>query len=119
MDTDETVERNPSFPLPHVLQPGEVVERQAHADGFVIAVTPQRIVVTDESRLVMDMGFDELRRIQFDLERGRDATLVIVPEHFNNEPRVFSVPLRNIPETAMTLGLIGQRMNGFSEDQTG
>ena len=118
MDADENATRDPSFPLPHILRPGEVVERQAHADGFLIAVTGQRVIVTDGHRPVMDIPFAELRRIQFDIERDRDATLVMVPEHIKNEPRVFSVPLANLDETAVTLALIGRRMNE-AEEQTG
>ena len=108
-----------AFPLPHILLPGEVVESQAQADGFLIAVTKQRIVVTDGDRTVLDLPFGGLRRIQFDLERGRDATLVLVPERVQNEPRVFSVPMSNLMETASTLALIGRRMNGGAEEQTG
>ena len=118
MDADENAANDQAFPLPHVLQPGEVVESQAHADGFVIAVTGHRVIVTDGNRAVMDIAFAELRRIQFDIERDRDATLVIVPEHIRNEPRVFSVPLANLHETAVTLALIGRRMNG-AEERTG
>jgi hypothetical protein len=119
MDVDDSAPRDPAFPLPHILQPGEVVERQAHADGFVIAVTSRRVIVTDSSRPVMDVPFDEVRRIQFDIERGRDATLVMVPEHIKNEPRVFSVPLANLAESALTLALIGQRINRSDKEQTG
>lgn len=108
-----------AFPTPHILQPGEVVESQAQADGFVIAVTTQRIVATDGDRTVLDLPFDALRRIQFDLERGRDATLVMVPEHVRHEPRVFSVPIPNLTETALTLALIGERINGAPNEQTG
>jgi hypothetical protein len=93
----------------------ESVESQAHADGFLIAVTGQRIIATDDNRPVMDIEFAELRRIQFDIERDRGATLVIVPEHVRNEPRVFSVPLANLNETAVTLALIGRRMNVAEE----
>jgi hypothetical protein len=114
MDADNTA-RTPDFPLPHILQPGEVVEKQAHADGFLIAVTRQRVIVTDGSRPIMDIAFDQLRRIQFDIERDRDATLVIVPELIRDEPRVFSVPLANLAETAQTLAYIGGRMNGAEE----
>ena len=119
MDADDNPTNEPAFPLPHILRPGEIVERQTHADGFLIAVTSQRVVVTDDNRPVMDIHFDELRRIQFDVERGRDATLVIVPEHIRNEPRVFSVPVGNLAETAMTLALIGRRMNPSAEEETG
>ena len=119
MDAEHDAMRAPDFPLPHILEPGEVVERQLHADGFVIAVTGQRIIVTDGNRPVMDISFDELRRIQFDLERDRGGTLVMVPEHVRNEPRVFSVPVANFTETALTLALIGERINRSSKEQTG
>ena len=119
MDADDNAARDPAFPLPHILQPGEVVERQALADGFLIAVTSKRIIVTDGDRPVMDISYDELRRIQFDVERDRTATLVMVPEHIRNEPRVFSVPIANLTETALTLALIGERINRPSEEQTG
>ena len=117
MDADINATRDPAFPLPHILQPGEMVERQARADGFLIAVTGRRIIVTDGDRPVLDIPFDELRRIQFDLERGRGATLVMVPEHIKNEPRVFSVPVANFTETALTLALIGERINGSAEEE--
>ena len=79
MDADLRTRREIHRSPPHILRPGEVVERQAHADGFLIAVTGQRVIVTDGHRPVMDIPFAELRRIQFDIERDRDATLVMVP----------------------------------------
>ena len=63
-----------SFPLPHVLKPGEIVETQTVAQDVVIAVTSQRLIVVDEYRTITDVSFAGLRRIQFDIERGRDAT---------------------------------------------
>jgi hypothetical protein len=119
MAPDDSAARDPALPLPHILQPGEVVERQAHAEGFLIAVTPQRIIVTDGDRSVIDISYEELRRIQFDIERDRTATVVIVPEHIRNEPRVFSVPIANLTETALALALIGERINGPSQERTG
>ena len=118
MDTDDDA-KGSAFPLPHILQPGEVVESQARADGFLIAVTGQRVIVTGLDKPVMDISFEELRRIQLDIEHGRDAALVIVPEHITHEPRVFSVPHANLKETALTLALIGQRMNADREEQAG
>ena len=67
----------------------------------------------------MDVPFRELRRIQFDIERGRHATLVIVPESFKYEPRVFSVPNANLTETAVALALVGKRINEAASEQTG
>jgi len=100
-----------SFPVPHVLRPGEVVETHAVADESVIAVTGERLIVVEGDRTVLDIPFDELRRIQFDIERGRKATLVIVPEHINNWPQVVSIPIPNLRETALVLARIGERVN--------
>ena len=68
-----------------------------------------------EDKTVLDIRFEEVRRIQFDIERGRDATLVIVPEHINNWPRVVSVPVRHLRETSAVLARIGERINEPTE----
>lgn|SRR6185503_8133294 len=104
-----------SFPVPHVLRPGEVVETHAVANGSVIAVTRERLIVAEGDKTVLDIPFDELRRIQFDIERNRDATLVIVPEHISNWPRVVSVHVPNLRETALVLARIGERINEVAE----
>lgn len=108
-----------SFPLPHVLQPGEVLETAAMAQDALIAVTSRRLIVTEGERLVLDVPFSELRRIQFDIERGRPATLVIVPEHVANEPRVVAVPNSELRDTALTLAVIGERLNSAPAEETG
>jgi len=99
------------FPLPHVLRPGEVVETQAVVESSTIAVTRERLIVIEGDKTVLDISFDGLRRIQFDIERGRDATLVIVPEHVSNWPRIVSVPVRHLRETAAVLARIGEGIN--------
>jgi len=101
--------------VPHVLRPGEVVETHAVASGSVIAVTRERLIVAEGDKTVLDIPFDELRRIQFDIERNRDATLVIVPEHISNWPRVVSVHVPNLRETALVLARIGERINEVAE----
>ena len=103
--------RDPSFPLPHILQPGEVVESQAVAEDSVLAVTSQRIILAEGDRTVLDLPFSGLRRGQFDVERGRVATLVIVPEHVTHEPRVVAIPIPKLRETALALARIGERLN--------
>ena len=100
-----------AFPLPHILRPGEVVETQAVVEGSAILVTRERLIVVEGDKTVLDIPFDELRRIQFDIERGRDATLVIVPEHISNWPRIVSVPVGFLRETAAVLARIGERIN--------
>jgi hypothetical protein len=106
-----------SFPLPHILQPGEVLETRAAAQDAVVAVTSRRLMVTEGERLVLDVPFSELRRVQFDIERGRPATLVIVPEHIANEPRVVAVPISSLRDAALALAAIGERLNPTSEQE--
>ena len=106
------------FPLPHVLRPREVVETQAVVEGSAIAVTRERLIVVEGDKTVLDIPFEELRRIEFDIERGRSATLVIVPEHISNWPRIVSVPVKHLRETAAVLARIGERINEV-EQKTG
>ena len=108
-DTSNPTRR--TFPLPHILRPGEVVETQAVVEESAILVTRERLIVIEGDKTVLDIPFDELRRIQFDIERGRDATLVIVPEHISNWPRIVSVPVGFLRETAAVLARIGERIN--------
>jgi hypothetical protein len=107
------------LPPPHILQPGEVLETQAAAQDALIAVTNQRLIVTEGERIVLDIPFSELRRVQFDIERGRRATLVFVPEHVAHEPRVVAVPHAALKDTAVALALVGERLNPESERRTG
>ena len=121
-DTSNPETSNPEdrqFPLPHILRPGEVVEEQAVANNALIAVTQERLFVAEGEKSVLDIPFSELRRVQFDIERGRDATLVIVPEHVSDWPRVVSVPVPNLRETALVLARVGERMNEVAEERTG
>ena len=108
-----------SFPLPHILQPGEVLEGHAVANGSIIAVTGGRLVVSEGDKTVLDVPFDELRRIQFDVEHHRDATLVIVPERISNWPVVLTVPRSQLMETAMLLARVGEHLSQPREAQTG
>ena len=117
--SDTSIPGSPTFPLPHILKPGEVVESQAEANGAVIAVTRQRLVVVEGEKSVLDIPISELRRIQFDIERGRDATLVIVPEHISNWPRIVSVPVPKLGETAVVLARIGERINEGAVEHAG
>jgi hypothetical protein len=116
---ENTAPDRTAFPLPHILEPGEVLETHAVVDGVVIAATKHRLVIVDNEKTVLDIPFPELRRIQFDIERNRDATLVIVPEHISNWPRIISVPVAQLKETSETLAFIGERLNAAEEQKTG
>ncbi len=64
----------------------------ADTPSATLLVTDRRVVVAQEDRVALDISFDALRRIQFDVERRRPATLVIVPEHPADEPQVLAIP---------------------------
>jgi hypothetical protein len=51
-----------------------------------------------------------VRRIQFDIERTRPATLVIVPEHPAQEPQVLAIPNTELSQAAAALSFIGERI---------
>jgi hypothetical protein len=92
------------------LEPGEELRLQARATDAVIAVTDRRLVVMARNRVALAVPFNRLRRIQFDIERDRPATLVIVPEMAHDEPQVLSIPADRYAETADALVVIGQRL---------
>jgi hypothetical protein len=73
-------------------------------------VTDRRLAVATDDRVTLDIGFDALRRIQFDIERTRPATLVIVPEHPSHEPQVLAVPPSRYDEVTRALAFIGNRL---------
>jgi hypothetical protein len=102
-------------PLLHILQPGEIVQAHTRAADVLIAVTSQRLIVADDDRTLLDIAFSQLRRVQFDIERGRSATLVIVPEQARDEPQVIAVPIAKLAEVAAALALLGQRLNEDAE----
>jgi hypothetical protein len=54
----------------------------------LVALTDRRLLVTDTQRVALNVAIDEIRRVQFDIERQRPATLVIVPEHPRDQPQI-------------------------------
>jgi hypothetical protein len=98
-------------PLAHLLQTDEEVQVRAHGDGSVLVVTNRRVAVVSRSdRPDLDIPFEGLRRIQFDIERQRPATLVIVPEHPDNQPLVLAIPPEQYEAVGQALATIGQRL---------
>jgi hypothetical protein len=107
--------------MAELLDPDHPVARRLAADENVVAhipvaaakvvITDRRIAVADEQRLALDIEIAALRRVQFDIERTRPATLVIVPEHPQHEPQVLAIPHDQLPAVAEALAYIGQRLN--------
>ncbi len=94
------------FPLPE----DERLQVAARTEPAVLAVTDRRMVVGTEHRVAMDVPVEALRRIQFDVERGRPATLVLVPHDPRHEPQVLSVPHEELEAVSRAMYLVGGRL---------
>jgi hypothetical protein len=94
----------------HLLQPGERVELGLGSFGAELRVTDRRLLVTDADAVRLDIPYERLRRIEFDLEAGRAATLVVVPHHPDDEPQVLSVPSDQLHVAAELLAFVGERL---------
>ena len=90
-----------------VLDPGEEILVQARATDALIAVTDRRLLVAASHRVVLAIPFTGLRRVQFDIERNRPATLVFVPELPHHEPQVLAIPPEHYQAVAEVLVALG------------
>ena len=93
-----------------IVEPGETVHVMAEAVGAHLLLTDRRVVVAAGERVALDVPFPGLRRIQFDIERERPATLVIVPQDPLHEPQVLAVPPASYDQTTAALATIGHRL---------
>ena len=93
------------------LKRGERVQEHAKALDASIVVTDRRLVVASEARLMLDVPFDRLRRIQFDIERARPAALVVDPEWPSDPPQVLSVTPDQYEAMAKVLTYVGVRIH--------
>ena len=112
---------DPSHPLiVKRLQPDERVHTVVQTSSASLFITDRRVAVAAAERIALDVPFEGLRRIQFDIERQRPATLVLVPEHRSDEPQVLAVPRSHYAQVAAALATIGERLYdiGHSEGST-
>jgi hypothetical protein len=97
--------------LLHILRPDEELHIQARSMDSVVAITDRRLIVTSGERVELDIPYEQLRRVQFDIERGRPATLVIVPEWPSDRPQVLAIPPEDYERAALGIGRIGQYLD--------
>ena len=100
-------DHEPDAVLRQVLEPGEQVHWRAMATDAVLAVTDRRLVVAAPTRVALAIPFEGVRRIQFDIERNRPATLVVVPELGHHEPQVLAIPPEQYHAAAAALVALG------------
>ena len=100
----------PAHPVVRRLRPDEQIRAHIPTAGTEIVITNLRLAIAEEERLALDIEIAALRRIQFDIERDRPATLVIVPDHPGHEPQVLAIPPEQLEAVADALAYIGQRL---------
>jgi hypothetical protein len=104
-------------PTPHSerLDPSERIHVEARAEDGLVIVTDQRLMVARrDGRYDLDIRYESLRRIQFDIERTRPAVLVILPERPSDPPQVLSIPPDQFEVVGQALAVIGERLHSTS-----
>jgi hypothetical protein len=96
--------------LQEVLEPNESATALARSRDAALVVSDRRVLILTGERATLDVPFDRLRRVQFDIERDRPATLVIVPEHPSDEPQVLPIPRTEYRAVADVLVHIGEQL---------
>jgi hypothetical protein len=96
--------------LREILEPNESATALARASDTALVVSERRVLILTPDRTALDVTFDRLRRVQFDIERNRPATLVLVPEHPSDEPQVLPIPAEEYRAVAEALVQIGEKL---------
>lgn len=92
------------------LDPDEAIRVRARTVDGMIAISDRRVLVEASRRLALSLPFTELRRIQFDIERGRPAALAFVPELPQYEPILLSIPPEEYRAVGEALIAIAERL---------
>jgi hypothetical protein len=99
-----------NHPILSTIAEREQVRAVARVRDAHVVMTDHRLAVASDSRLMLDVPIDNVRRIQFDIERLRPATLVVVPENPIDEPQVLAVRPDEYKRVADVLVLLGERL---------
>lgn len=99
-----------AHPILRLVGPDERLHALAQADGYQILVTDRRIAIAQGIRIALNVPIERVRRIEFDIEMSRPATLVIVPEKATDAPQVLTVPVDQYEEVVAALVRLGRLM---------
>ena len=75
-----------------------------------MVVTADLLRISEGDHIQLDLHIEDVRRIQFDIERERPATLVIVPQPASIEPQVIVVQPADYESVAYALAILGRQM---------
>jgi hypothetical protein len=101
----------------HLLRPGEEIQHATSAGRALLAVTTHRIAIVEDGHTIMDIALDDIRRIQFDIEKTRPATLVIVPDRLADAPQVLMVMPDEYPAVVAALVTVGLALASQADDE--
>jgi len=89
-------------------RPDEHVIADVETEDGRLLVTDRRLAISRGVRLALDLRFDEIRRIQLDIERHRPATMVVVPDSPRTEPQVLPIPTDALDAVTAALSFVGR-----------
>jgi hypothetical protein len=103
-----------SDPTIQQLARNELVRAFVRGVDAQLLVTDERVAVTDQARIALDVSLTGIRRIQFDIERERPATLVIVPDDPRHEAQVITVPPEEYGAVGSVLEYVGRTIHDLA-----
>jgi hypothetical protein len=95
------------------LEPEDALLVATRTGDALVAVTKRRFIVRDAQRVTLDLPIEDIRRVEFDVERGRPATLAVVPHSPSHEPQVLTVPMEQLDPVARMLAIVGERLGAL------
>jgi hypothetical protein len=111
LETQMTEQPEEEYPaIRALLEPGEQLAYRAQAVDAVVALTDRRLAVIESERIALAVDIAHVRRVQFDIEKERPATLSIVPEHPLDVPQSLGIAPEHYDEVATLLVVLGKRL---------
>ena len=93
-----------------LLDPDEPIALSLETHDAKLRVTDRRLIVTSEDRVRLAIIYEDLRRIEFDLEYARPAVLVVVPQRVSDPPQILAIERPELHCAAEILAFVGQRL---------
>jgi hypothetical protein len=102
----------------HAALDGDEIRVRGHATNGAFAVTDRRLLVSGDRGLLLNVPFGTIRRVQFDLELGRPASIAFVSNDPRDEPVLLNVPPEQYAAVSELLLAIGRQLSALSRDQS-
>jgi hypothetical protein len=92
------------------LEADERVRLAAETERALVVVTDRRLIVKEAERYALDLPIEDIRRIELSVERGRPATLMVVPRSSQHDPQVLSVSRDQLEAVSRMVHIVGDRL---------